>query len=355
MALPVRQQLTYWGIAAAAFLAVLWVLGDVVLPFIIGGAIAYLLDPLADRLERLGLGRIMATVAVSVLMLLIGAVFALMIFPLMVDQTLSLANAAPDFARAAQTALSDRFPALNDPDSTLRKTLLSIGDAVKSEGGALVKGALASALSIINTLAFIVIVPVVSFYLLMDWDHMIARIDGLLPMDHAPTIRKLASEVDEVLSGFVRGQALVCLLLGGFYAIGLMIVGLEFGLVVGVIAGILSFIPYVGTLVGGLLSIGLALSQFWSTPWLIAVVAAIFVIGQLVEGNVLSPKLVGGSVGLHPVWLLFSLSAFGALFGFVGLMVAVPVAAMIGVLIRFAIRNYTDSRLYKGLSGQDGA
>lgn len=354
MALPVRQQLLTWGIVSVVFLGILWVLGDVVLPFVIAGAVAYLLDPLADRLEKLGLGRVLATVAVSVLMLILGTIAALLIFPLMVDQTLALANAAPDFARATQGALSDRFPALNDPNSVLRKTLLSIGDAVQSEGGTLVKGALASALSIMNTVTFIVIVPVVSFYLLMDWDNMIARIDALLPMDHAPTIRTLATEVDQVLSGFVRGQITVCLLLGGFYAIGLMIVGLEFGLVVGVIAGVLSFIPYVGTLVGGILSIGLALSQFWSTPWLIGVVAAIFVIGQLVEGNFLSPKLVGGSVGLHPVWLLFALSAFGSLFGFVGLMVAVPVAAMIGVLTRFGIRNYLDSRLYRGLSGRDG-
>lgn len=353
MALPERQQLISWGIAAAAFMVVLWVLGDVVLPFIIGGAVAYLLDPVADRLERVGMGRVWATVSVSILMLILGTIATLLVLPLMVNQMLALANAAPDFARAMQSTLSDRFPALNDPNSVLRRTLLSIGDAVQSEGGTLIKGAMASALSIINTVTFIVIVPVVSFYLLMDWDSMIARIDALLPMDHAPTIRKLATEVDEVLSGFVRGQVTVCLLLGGFYAVALMIVGLEFGLVVGVIAGVLTFIPYVGTLVGGILSIGLALSQFWETPWLIAVVAAIFVVGQLVEGNILSPKLVGGSVGLHPVWLLFALSAFGTLFGFVGLMVAVPVAAMIGVLTRFAIRNYLDSRLYKGLTGRD--
>ncbi|MEM8633329.1 MAG: AI-2E family transporter, partial [Pseudomonadota bacterium] len=154
-------------------------------------------------------------------------------------------------------------------------------------------------------------------------------------------------------AGFVRGQGTVCLILGIYYAVALMLVGLNFGLIVGFIAGALTFIPYVGALVGGALAIGLALFQFWGDWLWIVVIWAIFQSGQLVEGNVLTPKLVGSSVGLHPVWLIFALSAFGALFGFVGLLVAVPVAAMIGVLIRFGITQYKDSRLYKGLAEKD--
>jgi predicted PurR-regulated permease PerM len=177
---------------------------------------------------------------------------------------------------------------------------------------------------------------------------MVARIDDLLPRQHAPTIRRLARESDETLAAFIRGQALVCLILGTFYAVALAAVGLGFGLVVGAIAGVLTFIPYVGALVGGVLAIGLALYQFWGDwAWVVAV-WAIFQAGQFVEGNFLTPKLVGERVGVHPVWLLFALAAFGALFGFLGVLVAVPVAAVIGVLVRFAVQKYKESRLYQG-------
>jgi predicted PurR-regulated permease PerM len=180
---------------------------------------------------------------------------------------------------------------------------------------------------------------------------MIARVDDLLPRDHAPTIRALARDSDATLSAFIRGQALVCLILGAWYALALMAVGLNFGLVVGAIAGALTFIPYVGALVGGVLAIGLALFQFWGDWIWVVVVWAIFQSGQFVEGNFLTPKLVGDRVGVHPVWLLFALSAFGALFGFVGVLVAVPVAAVIGVVVRFAIAKYKHSRLYQGRDG----
>lgn len=210
--------------------------------------------------------------------------------------------------------------------------------------------ALGSAMSLFNVLMLVVLVPVITFYLLMDWDHMVARIDALLPRDHAPVIRQLASDIDKTLASFIRGQGTVCLILGIFYAVALMLVGLNFGLVAGAIAGALTFIPYVGALVGGALSIGLALFQFWGEWYWIAAVAGIFAIGQFFEGNILTPNLVGSSIGLHPVWLIFALTAFGTLFGFVGMLVAVPVAAAIGVLARFAIDRYQGSRLYRGLS-----
>ena len=189
----------------------------------------------------------------------------------------------------------------------------------------------------------------VAVYLLLDWDRMVARVDELLPRDHAPTIRKIAGDIDSVLASFIRGQGTVCVIMGIYYAVGLMIVGLNFGLVVGFVAGLITFIPYVGALVGGVLALGLALFQFWGEWWLIAAVAAIFFSGQFFEGNILTPNLVGSSVGLHPVWLLFALSAFGLLFGFVGMLVAVPVAAAIGVLARFLVSEYRKSLLYRGL------
>jgi len=182
---------------------------------------------------------------------------------------------------------------------------------------------------------------------------MVAAIDDLLPRDHAPTIRSIARDIDKTLAGFIRGQGTVCLILGTFYGVALMLAGLQFGLIVGAVAGALTFIPYIGALVGGALAIGLALFQFWGEWWHIAIVAGIFMVGQFFEGNILTPNLVGTSVGLHPVWLIFALSVFGSLFGFVGMLVAVPVAAMLGVIARFAIAEYKKGRLYKGLTDQD--
>ncbi|MCB1356567.1 MAG: AI-2E family transporter, partial [Maritimibacter sp.] len=191
----------------------------------------------------------------------------------------------------------------------------------------------------------------VTFYLLHDWDRMVAAIDTLLPRDHDPRIRMIARDIDRTLASFVRGQGTVCLILGAFYAIALMIIGLQFGMVIGVTAGLLTFIPYVGALVGGALSIGLALFQFWGEWWMIGAVAIVFFFGQFIEGNVLSPNLVGQSVGLHPVWLIFALSAFGSMFGFVGMLVGVPVAAVIGVVVRFFLDRYREGLLYRGLTG----
>ncbi|MFN3936950.1 MAG: AI-2E family transporter [Gemmobacter sp.] len=353
MALPVRDQLKYWGIAAVVFLVVLWSLGNILLPFVVGGAVAYFLDPVADRLQRLGLGRAAATGLIGLVVLVVVAVAFLLVVPALIRQGVALAESAPDMLRQLHTFLTGRFPDLIEPDSQLRQTLAGLGDMLRARGLELVNGLLSSALGVVNFIVFLLIVPVVSFYLLLDWDRMVAHVDALLPRDHAPTIRQLAAEVDRVLAGFVRGQMTVCLILAAYYATALGIVGLQFGLVVGVTAGLISFIPYLGAIIGGALSIGLALFQFWGDWGPIGAVVAIFVIGQILEGNILVPRMVGSSVGLHPVWLLFALSVFGALFGFVGLLVAVPVAAAIGVLARFGVRQYAGSLLYRGVSGRD--
>ncbi|MFN6977405.1 MAG: AI-2E family transporter [Gemmobacter sp.] len=352
MALPVRDQVRYWAIAAAVFLAVLWFLGDVLLPFIVGGAIAYFLDPVADRLERIGFSRVMATVTITLVVILMFVLMVLAVIPTLVGQMTALVNAAPEIAQQLQTFVVERFPELADETSTARQTLAQIAATIQSKGGALVNQVLSSAMGVINAVIFIVVVPVVAFYLLMDWDRMVAHLDRLLPRDHAPAVRQIARDIDTVLAGFVRGQVTVCLILGTFYAVALMLAGLQFGLVVGAIAGAITFIPYVGSLVGGVLAIGLALFQFWGDWVWIGVIAGIFLVGQFVEGNFLTPKLVGDSVGLHPVWLLFALSAFGTLYGFVGMLVAVPVAAAIGVLARFGIAQYSRSLLYQGLAGR---
>ena len=346
MALPVGTQAKYWGIASAIFLVVLWLLGDVILPFVLGGAIAYFLDPFADRLERLGLSRAMSVAMITLFGLAVFIVMGLLVIPTLVSQTTSLINTAPQLAGDLQVFLIKHFPQLDDTESTLRQSLTAVGATIQERGGQLLETVLSSVTSLLNIVLLFVIVPVVAFYLLYDWDRMVARIDDLLPREHAPVVRRLAGEIDKTLASFIRGMGTVCLILGTYYALSLMLVGLNFGLVVGAIAGLITFIPYIGALIGGALAIGLALFQFWGDWMSIGLVAGIFVLGQVIEGNFLTPKLVGHSVGLHPVWLIFALSVFGALFGFVGMLVAVPVAASIGVLTRFAIAQYKNSQLY---------
>ena len=353
MALPVQDQAKYWGITTVVFCLALWFLGDVLLPFIVGGAIAYMMDPVADRLERLKFSRAAATATISLVAILVIIPVLVFVVREVAVQTADLLEQAPKYLSSLYTYLSERFPTLLDENSTLRRALSGFGSTLQERGTALVQTVFSSAIGVINAAVFVVVVPVVAFYLLLDWDNMIARIDGLLPRDHAPVVRRLATEIDNTLASFVRGQLTVCAILGTFYAVTLMIVGLQFGLVVGVIAGLITFIPYVGALVGGALAIGLALFQFWTEPQWIIVVAVIFAIGQFLEGNILTPKLVGESVGLHPVWLLFALSAFGTVFGFVGMLVAVPVAAILGVLTRFGLTQYQSSRLYRGLDQDD--
>jgi predicted PurR-regulated permease PerM len=348
MALPVQTQAKYWGLAAVVFLGLLWLLGDVLLPFILGGALAYLLDPIADRLERAGLSRALS-VAVIALAMTLGMILAVvLIIPTLIEQLAALLDSVPDYARALQAWVIATFPALGDAESAVRVQLEQIGEAIAARGGTVVNGILTGAMSFISVILLIVIVPVVTIYMLLDWDRMISRIDELLPRDHAPTVRALGREIDTTLSSFIRGQGAVCLIQGAFYAIALMAAGLQYGLLVGVFAGLISFIPYVGALLGGVLAIGLALMQFWGDWVSIGIIAAIFAFGQFVEGNFLTPKLVGSSVGLHPVWLIFALSVFGTVFGFVGMLVAVPVAAVIGVLTRFLIARYKDGLLYRG-------
>ncbi len=352
MALPIREQAKYWGVALLVLFALLWFLGDVILPFLVGGAVAYFMDPVADRLERLGLSRIAATALLTLGAVVMLVLLVLSVIPTLVQQLTALVDSAPQIAEQFQTFLIERFPELQDETSTIRQTLAQIATAIQSYGGELAQSVLSSALGVINAVVFIVVVPVVAFYMLMDWDHMVAKLDGILPRDHAPVVRRLAGEIDATLSAFVRGQLTVCLLLGTFYSVALMLAGLQFGLIVGAIAGAITFIPYVGALVGGALAIGLALFQFWGDWLSIGIVAAIFGFGQFIEGNILTPKLVGESVGLHPVWLIFALSAFGSVFGIVGMLVAVPVAAALGVLIRFAIQQYQASLLYQGVAGR---
>lgn len=348
MALPIQTQLRAWGIAALLFFLALWYLGSIISPFLAGGAVAYLLDPLADRLERAGLSRVMATTVISVASLMLVVLLLLAILPLLIQQLNSLIAATPAIAARFEAFLRETFPDFTDITSVVRQSLGQIAQAIQARGGELAQGVINSLLGVVSWLLFIVIVPVVAFYLLLDWDHMVARIDALLPRDHVHTIRRLAREIDLVLAAFVRGQLSVCLVMAIYYATTLMLAGLQFGLIVGAVAGAITFIPYVGALIGGALAIGLALYQFWGDWLSIGLIAAIFGLGQFLEGNVITPRLVGKSVGLHPVWLMLALTVFGALFGFAGMLIAVPATAAFGVLLRFLMTQYHDSPLFRG-------
>jgi predicted PurR-regulated permease PerM len=342
------EQFRWWGIGFAAFILLLWFLSDAILPFVLGAALAYLTDPLADRLERVGLSRILATVVITVGALGLAVLALTLIIPTLIHQVQNVIADVPAYVESFRELIATHLPRLFDDEAALSSTMEKLRARADEWSVSVLQGLWSGGLAVIDFVALVVITPVVAFYLLYDWDHLIAGIDENLPRQHRDTIHGLMRELDRVLAGFVRGQLSVCAILGAFYAVALSLIGLQFGLLIGAFAGLVSFIPFVGSILGGVLSLGVAVAQFWGEPQMIAAVAAVFVAGQVVEGNFLTPKLVGGQVGLHPVWLMFALSAFGSLFGFVGLLVAVPAAAGIGVLSRFLFEEYKRGRLYLG-------
>ena len=349
-----QRQLLYGLVVVVVMGLALYLFGDILLPFVAGAAVAYLLDPLADRLERLGIGRLTATIIILFGFVVVFALALLILVPIALNQIVNFAEQLPGYATRLQQLLAERGGPLVERiggQDALAQLQRSIGDVVGQ--GANYAATFARSLwsggkAIVNILSLFVVTPVVAFYLLVDWDRMIASIDGWVPPRDRPTVRRIGREIDGALSGFLRGQSTLCLLLGIFYATGLWAIGLNFGPLIGMIAGLISFIPYVGSITGLVLAVGVALVQFlpdWT--WVLATLGVFFV-GQFIEGNILSPKLVGASVGLHPVWVMFALLAFGAYFGFTGLLLAVPLAAVLGVLLRFALGRYRQSAFYTG-------
>jgi predicted PurR-regulated permease PerM len=311
-----------------------------------------LLNPLTDRIERLGVDRLIAALIIITLVVMAIVLLILLVAPILGSQLSSFIGNFPGYVTKLQSLLSD-------PSRPWVQKLLGAGfntdktlsDLVTQGAGWLttfLKSLWSGGRAVVSLFSLIVVTPVVAFYLIYDWHRMVDTVDGWVPVRQRATVRRLAREIDAAIAGFVRGQSLVCLILGTFYAVALTLSGLNFGLLIGLISGLITFIPYVGSLTGLILALGVAVAQFWPQYTSILVVLGIFLVGQFLEGNVLAPKLVGKSVGLHPVWLIFALLAFGYLFGFVGLLVAVPLAATIGVLARFALRHYLDSSLYTG-------
>jgi len=352
MAINREGRLKIWSAAFLAFLIMLYLLRSILLPFVAGMAVAYLLDPLMLRLMRLGLSRTWGTVVITAGFFGTLVLVLVLIGPLLETQLVGFAQNLPDyiqslvhraepFWRTAQTYLSP------SDIERLRGAAGNYAGTAAGWAGAFFKNIVSGSLAVVNLLSLIFITPVVTFYLLRDWPKFTEKVDSWLPRHHAQTIRDQLSAMDAILAGFVRGQSMVCLTLALFYGLGLTAVGLELGLVLGFSAGILSFIPYLGCISGFLVSLGMAVAQSpdWQLP---AMVCGVFLVGNLLEGNVLSPKLVGERIGLHPVWIIFALLAGGALFGFLGILLALPVSAVIGVLARFSVDRYMRSSLYTG-------
>ena len=351
--IALERQVIFWVAALAVLVALLWLLSNVLMPFIAGMTLAYLLDPLARRTERLGIGRAVSALTIVVLVIVAIVVAAMLAVPVLSQQLTAFIDALPGYIGKLQSLVADPGrPWLSKiVGGEIADPGKSVGDLVKQSSG-FITGFLVSLWSggkaLFSILSLLVITPVVAFYLLLDWDRVVATVDGWIPLPHRATVRGLAREIDDAIAGFMRGQAAICLILAAFYAVGLTLTGLKSGFLIGVMTGILSFIPYVGALSGFLVAAVVAVAQFWPSFTPMLMVALVFGIGQVLEGYVLSPNLVGSKVGLHPVWMMFALIAFGYLFGFVGLLVAIPLAATIGVLARFALRKYLESPIYTG-------
>jgi predicted PurR-regulated permease PerM len=349
--MTLTRQMTFWVLTLLVGILALWVLREILLPFVAGMALAYLLDPVANRLERLGINRLVASLVIIGAFLLVFVALILVFVPLLTSQIGAFIEKLPSYVQRLQAL------AMDPNREWLRKIVgdgvadAQIGDIVKQGAGwvtTFLKSLWSGGQALISIFSLVVVTPVVAFYLLCDWNRMVATVDGWIPLHHRETVHALAREMDDAIAGFVRGQTAVCLILGSFYAVGLTVTGLNFGLLIGLVSGIITFIPYVGSMTGLVVATGVAVAQFWPEYTPILTVLGIFFVGQFLEGYVLSPKLVGESIGLHPVWLMFALFAFGYLFGFVGLLIAVPLAAVIGVLARFALRRYLASPFYTG-------
>ena len=366
--MSIQRQVLFWAAILAVLLLALHVLGSTVTPFAAGIALGYLLDPIVTKLEKLGVSRLGATLLILVVFVTVFVVVLVIGAPILVNQLVSFAQRLPGYAIRLQALAVEEGNALIEKygggwlsalglgeQLSSAKIQASIGDFV-AQGAQWMVNAVKSVASggaaLFNFLSLLIITPVVAFYMLIDWRRMIAELDSWLPLDHRDRVRAIVAEINRALAGFIRGQSLVCLFDGVWYGVGLTLIGLDFGFLIGVIAGILGFVPYIGSLTALVLSIGVALVQGWPSLKLFVLAVGVVISGQFLEAYVISPKLVGELVGLHPVWLMFALLAFGQLFGFVGLIVAVPTAAAIGVLARHLVALYLASPLYQGSSAE---
>lgn len=339
-----------WLVIFVVFFYLLYVLRSVLMPFVAGILLAYLLDPLVEKLQKWKMSRLWATILVCLLVVLVVLPALCFLGGMIENQVALLIKATPRYlglimakVKPIIASLAERFPDIKG-GQVEQMVRGNVGNALKFVGK-VVSSLLSNSFALINLISLILITPVVAFYMLRDWGTFVNKFEELLPKKSKKDIKSILKEINTIISGFIRGQISVCLILGIFYSVGLKIVGLDLGLLVGFIAGIISFIPYVGSITGFVLGVVLAFAQYGDMTHVVYVVA-VFLCGQFIEGNFLTPKLVGENVGLHPVWVMFALLAGGVLLGFLGLMLAVPMAAIIGVLVRRGIKKYKQSSLY---------
>jgi len=348
------KQAAYWLAALTFFMIVVWLFSSILLPFVVGAAIAYFLDPPTDKLEARGLSRTLSTSIIISTCFVLIILTTLLLIPVLHSQISGFAERLPDYVVSLRNSVLPSLLGLAgqigiDLSSSAEISLKEIAADTVTFAFKFLRQAWSGGLAIFNIMSLLIITPVVAFYLLRDFDRMTSVMNGWLPRRYAETIRSLLTQIDIVMAGFIRGQGTVCLILAIFYALSLTLVGLEFGLIIGLFSGLVSFVPFIGVLLGLVLSMLTALTQYLPEGDYIrlVLVAAIFIVGQVVEGHILTPRLLGDRIGLHPVWLMFSLLAGGAFFGLVGVLIAVPVAAAIGVIIRFTLIRYLDSPLYR--------
>jgi predicted PurR-regulated permease PerM len=350
-----ERQFWVWTAVLAAAIVLVVLVGSVLFPFIAGLAVAYFLDPVVDWMEKKGGSRLAATLAVCILFFAAMIALVIVIAPLLQSQVVGLFAKVPAiidtvtvWLEPAKAALQEKFP--GRPLDEIGATSKNFGAAAAAWLIRVLGGIWQGGLALFNAISLVVITPVVSFYLLRDWDDIVTRIDSWLPRGSAQNLRAIFADIDSVIAGFVRGQMIVGLCLAVIYGVGLTLVGLDFGLLIGIAAGLMSFVPYFGMLIGLAIAVAIAVVQFgaWQP---VLLVLAVFAVGQLLESIFLTPKFVGDKVRLHAVWVIFALMVGGALFGFTGILLAIPVAATIGVVVRFVIDQYLDSALYKNSDG----
>ena len=358
------KRLLAWAAVAAILLYALYELGGVIAPFATGIAIGYLLDPVVRKLERIGFNRLGASLLILAVFLIVMTFVLIIVAPILANQLIAFTQQLPGYVLRLQTLAVDQANELVDKYAGEWRAQMGLGDTISPAAVQkavtdfvnfgtqwwlnAVRSLVTGGAAIVNFLSFLVVTPVVAFYILVDWNKMIAAIDAWLPRKRADEFRAVAAEINRALAGFLRGQSLVCFFLGLWYGAGLNFIGLDFGLLIGVGSGLLCFVPYFGSLIALTLSIGVAIVQGWPDPHLFYLTLGVVLVGQFLEGYVLSPILVGESIGVHPVWLMFSLFAFGSMFGFVGLLIAVPASAAIGVLMRRLLAAYLAGPLYRG-------
>ena len=341
-----------WLILLVAFLCLVYLLNSILMPFLAGALIAYLLDPLADRLELKGLSRTAAVAVVFSLGFFIILIILLLIIPIVETQLKRFLSVLPSYINWVINILGPLLEKNFNIDLSVFEIerLKSIITSNWSSTGGFIKSTLQavskSGFVLLEWFASLALIPLISFYLLRDWDRLVAYIHTLLPRDTEQIITKLTIESDQALGAFLRGQLSVMIVLGFIYALGLSLIGLDFGVLIGIVAGLVSFVPYLSVIIGLLLACLAVIFQTQSLGDVIGVFV-VFGFGQVIESFVLTPLLVGDKIGLHPVIVIFAIMAGGELFGFVGVLLALPVTAIIAVVLRYIISTYRQSSLYK--------